>query len=118
MTSLAIASRPGGCVDPADMSTQDVTPVSGIFPVDDTLRQLEIRIQAIQLWPYHAGPATRRSQCLNTAMASMACCCPLHLSDPGKPSDPGTSLQVPPNELGIQRGASWRTDGGVAARVP
>src|SRR5687768_3486573 len=100
MTSLAIASRPGGCVDPADMSTQDMTPVSGIFPVDDTLRQLEIRIQAIQLWPYHAGPATRRSQCLDTAMTSMACCCPLHLSDPGKPSEPGTSLQVPPNRVG------------------
>jgi hypothetical protein len=60
MTSLVIASRPGGCVDPADMSMQDVTPVSGIFPVDDTLRQLEIGIQAMQLWPYHAGPATRR----------------------------------------------------------
>src|SRR6266536_2006333 len=29
-----------------------------------------------------------------------ACCCPLHLSDPGQPLDPGTSLRVPPGYAG------------------
>jgi len=42
------------------MPTQDVAPVSGVFPADDSLHQLEIRIQAIQLSPYHAGPAALR----------------------------------------------------------
>ena len=41
--------------------------------------------------------------------AFLACCCPLHLSDPGKPSDPETSLQFLSAELGIQQSASWRT---------
>ena len=27
----------------------------------------------------------------------LACCCPVHLSDPGKPLDPRTSLRVPPS---------------------
>ena len=70
------------------------------FPADATFHLLEIGIQAIQLSPYHAGPATRRLQRLSTAVASMACCGPLHLSDPGKPSDPGTSLRVPPGSAG------------------
>ena len=70
------------------------------FPADATFHLLEIGIQAIQLSPYHAGPATRRLQRLSTAAASMACCGPLHLSDPGKPSDPRTSLRVPPGSAG------------------
>jgi hypothetical protein len=32
-------------------------PVSGVFPTDGPLHHLEIGIQAIQLSPYHAGPA-------------------------------------------------------------
>jgi hypothetical protein len=32
------------------------------FPADATFHLLEIGIQAIQLSPYHAGPATRRLQ--------------------------------------------------------
>ncbi len=31
------------------------------------------------------------------ALRGASCCCPLHLSDPGKPSDPGTSLRIPPS---------------------
>ena len=41
--------------------------------------------------------------------AFLACYCPLHLSDPGKPSDPGIILQFLPAEPGICHGASWRT---------
>ena len=74
------------------------------FPADATFHLLEIGIQAIQLSPYHAGPATRRLQRLSTAAASMACCGPLHLSDPGKPSDPRTSLRVPPGYAGDATG--------------
>ena len=70
------------------------------FPADATFHLLEIGIQAIQLSPYHAGPTAPRLQRLSAAAASMACCCPVHLSDPGKPSDPGTSLRVPPGSAG------------------
>jgi hypothetical protein len=64
------------------------------------LHRLEIGIQAIQLSPYHAGPAAPRFIRLNTTAAFLACYCSLHLSDPGKPSDPETTLQVPPNCVG------------------
>jgi hypothetical protein len=40
------------------------------------------------IWPYRAGPATRRPGRLGTPAASMACCGPLRVSPPGKPSDP------------------------------
>src|SRR2546430_5479103 len=100
MPSLGIAPRPEGCVDPGTRSTQGTAPVSGVFPADGCLHRLEIGLQAIQLSPYHAGPATHRLQRLNTIAAFLACSCPLHLSDPGKPSDPETFLQVPPNFIG------------------
>jgi hypothetical protein len=35
-----------------------------------------------------------------TTAAFLACSCPLHLSDPGQPSDPETSLRVPPSCAG------------------
>src|SRR5258708_29632518 len=82
------------------MPAQDAAPVTGVFPADDKLHLLEIGIQAIQLSPYHAGPAAPRPIRLGTAAAFLACYCPLHLSDPGKPSDPGTSLRVPPGCAG------------------
>ena len=82
------------------MPTQGAAPVSGVFPADDALHLLEIGIQAIQLSPYHAGPAAPRFIRLSTTAAFLACCCPLHLSDPGKPSDAGTSLRVPPGCTG------------------
>ena len=53
--------------------------------------------------PYHAGPATRRPRRLGAAAASMACCCPLHLSDPGQPSDPKV---LPPSPSRLSRGYS------------
>src|SRR5436190_17704430 len=50
--------------------------------------------------PYHAGLATRRPIRLGTAVTFLACYCPLPVSLPGKPSDPGTSLRVPPGYAG------------------
>src|SRR5260370_9836807 len=82
------------------MPAQDAAPVPGVFPADDKLHLLEIGIQAIQLSPYHAGLAAPRPIRLGTAAAFLACYCPLHLSAPGKPSDPGTSLRVPPGCAG------------------
>jgi len=35
---------------------QGSAPVSGVFPVGGSLHLLEIRLQAIQLWPYRADP--------------------------------------------------------------
>ena len=52
---------------------------------------LETGIQAIRLSPYRADLPARRPVRLGTAAGFLACYCPLHLSDPGKPSDPGTS---------------------------
>src|SRR5207248_5589463 len=69
-------------------------------PVEVNLPLLEIGVQAIQLSPYHAGPPARRPGHLDPATGFLACSCPLHLSDPGKPSDPGTSLRVPPGYAG------------------
>src|SRR6266568_5996258 len=100
MPSLGIAPHPGGCVGRPPMPTQDAAPVSDVFPADGILHRLEIRVQAIQPSPYHAGPAAHRFIRLNTTAAFLACYCPLSFSDPGEPSDPGTFLQVPPNCVG------------------
>ena len=82
------------------MPAQDTAPVSGVFPADDELHLLEIRIQAIKLSPYHAGPAAPRSIRLDTAAAFLAGYCSRHLTDQGKPSDPETSLRVSPSSAG------------------
>src|ERR1035437_8991970 len=42
------------------------------------------------------GSRDTPAQTPRLTIASMACCCPVHLSDPGKPLDPRTSLRVPP----------------------
>jgi histidine decarboxylase len=68
------------------MPMQGMAPVSDVFPADALFHQLEIRIQAIQLSPYHAGPPTPRSIRLDTAVGLLACSCPLSLSASGKPS--------------------------------
>src|SRR5215213_5016477 len=62
MPSLGIAQRPGGCVDPTDMPTQDAAPVSGVISGGCYVPSLEIGLQAIQLSPYRAGPAAARPQ--------------------------------------------------------
>ena len=46
---------------------------------------------------------------MGTAAAFLACYCPLCLSAPGKPSDPGISSEFLPAEPGIQQGASRRS---------
>jgi hypothetical protein len=43
-----------------------------------------------QLSPYRAGRPAHRPIRLGTATGFLACCCPLHLTDPGKPSGPQT----------------------------
>src|SRR3954466_5443173 len=52
------------------------------------LLPLEIRVQAIKLSPYRAGPPTPRPRHLGPVVGFLACSGSLHLSDPGKPSDP------------------------------
>src|SRR5450755_1271621 len=44
-------------------------------------------------------------------VAFLACCCPFHLSDPGKPLDPGTSFESLPAAPGIRQSASRRITG-------
>src|SRR5215469_12597194 len=46
--------------------------------------------------PCRAGPPAHRSIRLDTITGWLPCCFSLNLSAPGKASDPGTSLQVPP----------------------
>jgi hypothetical protein len=104
MPSLGIAPRPGGCVGLPSRPSQGTAPVSGVFPTDGALHHLGIRIQAIQLSPYHAGPSTHHLIRLSAAAGFLTCSCPLHLSDPGKSSDPGTFLRVPPNFIGDTTG--------------
>jgi hypothetical protein len=73
---------------------QGPAPVTGVFPAGEPLRLLETGIQAIQLSPYHAGPPAHRPVRLGTAAGFLACYGPLHLTDPGKPSDPQTPPPV------------------------
>src|SRR3954468_14801784 len=100
MPSLGIAPHPGGCAGLPTRPSQGAASVSDVFPTDGALHRLGIRIQAIQLSPYHAGPSTHRLIRLSAAAGFLTCSCPLHLSDPGKSSDPGTFLRVPPNFIG------------------
>src|SRR6266581_4630414 len=57
MPSLGIAPHPEGCTGPGTMPASGVTSASGAMPTDVTFRRLEIGVQAVQLSPYHAGPA-------------------------------------------------------------
>src|SRR3954453_9529085 len=76
-------------------------PVSVVFPADGNLHRLEIRLQAIQLSPYHAGPPDTPP--LTTGPGRRVfwhALVPFTFSDPGQPFDPRTSLQVPPGCTG------------------
>src|SRR6266542_2548246 len=57
MPSLGIALHPEGCTGHSTKPAPGVTSASGAMPTDVTFRRLEIGVQAIQLSPYHAGPA-------------------------------------------------------------
>src|SRR6266705_324799 len=73
MPSLDIAPYPKGLrqvpLDPA----AGAAPVTGVFPAGVESHLLEIRLQAIQLFPYHAGPPTRRPIRLGTTADFLAC---------------------------------------------
>ena len=79
---------------------------------------LEIGLQAIQLWPYHAGLAVHRHGRLWQAAALQACYCPLALSRPGKPLTQECSSKFLPAEPGIRRSASRRTQGMTVSHHP
>jgi hypothetical protein len=113
MPSLGIASHPGGCTDHGTKPVQGATPVTGVFPADGCLRRLEIGIQAIQLSPYHAGPATHRLQRLSTIVAFLACSCPRHLSDQGKAIRP---RNVPPSSSHLRWGYDQAPRGALPAQ--
>src|SRR6266852_8492501 len=57
MPSLGIAPHPEGCTGPFTMPAPGVTSASGAMPTDGSLRRLEIGVQAVQLSPFHTGPA-------------------------------------------------------------
>src|SRR5947208_13341224 len=102
MPSLGIAPTSWRLQRPSDYAATGPAPVSDVFPTGGYLHLLEIGIQAIQLSPYHAGPPARRPIRLGTTTGSLACSCPLHLSTPGKPSDPGIqSSKFLPTPQGI-----------------
>ncbi len=46
------------------------------------------------------GPRDTTAMTPGLTIASLACCCSFHLSDPGKPLDPRTLLRVPPGCTG------------------
>jgi len=88
---------------------------SDVFPVDGGLHHWRLGFRQFSFHhiprvPQHPAPVR-----LGTATAFLACSGPLHLSDPGKPSDPGTSLRVPPScagdttrRLAAQRICRWQ----------
>lgn len=83
---------------------------SGVFPVDGGLHQLEIRLQAIQLSPYSAGPAAP-----HTPTPGRDHCFPGMLLSPSPfRIQVSHQTQEPPSEFlpaasGIQQGAARRT---------
>lgn len=73
---------------------------SDVFPVDGGLHRWRLGFgqfssHRIPRVPQHLTPLR-----LGTTAAFLACSGPLHLSDPGKPSDPRTSLRVLPGCAG------------------
>jgi len=65
MPSLDIAPHSGGYVGHSTKPSQGPAPVADSFPADLTFDLLEIRVQATQLSPCHAGPSTPRLHCLS-----------------------------------------------------
>src|ERR1700674_4152758 len=69
MPSLGIAPHPEGCTGSGTMPAPSVTSASGAMPTDVTFRRLEIGVQAVQLSPYHTGPADASVQHLDLTVA-------------------------------------------------
>ena len=77
---------------------------SDVFPVDGGLHRWKLGFRQFSFHhiprvPQHLTPVRLRA-----TTAFLACSGPLHLSDPGKPSDPRTSLQVLPGCAGDTTG--------------
>jgi len=101
MSSLDIAPWPRRLHRPFFTQAAGLAPVSDVFPADVNFHLLEIGIQPVKVSPYHAGLPAHRPGHLDPATGFLACSCPrIGLSAAGKPSDPGTSLRVPPGYAG------------------
>jgi hypothetical protein len=111
MPSLGIAFSSEVCGKSLDTLPQGRTPVPGVFPAGVALHLLEIRVQAIQLSPYHAGPPSGRPYAWARPNGFLACCFSHSLSGPGEPSGPGTSTTSIPSPL---RGGYSRAPRGAA----
>ena len=70
---------------------------------------MEIRLQAMQPFPYHAGLAAHLRRRLQSITALSACSCPLHLSMSGEPLTQKRSSQFLPAVSGIRQCATRRT---------
>lgn len=70
---------------------------------------MEMRLQAIQPLPYHAGLAAHLPRRLQAITAFSACSCPLHLSMSGEPLTQKHSSQFLPAAPGIRQCATRRT---------
>src|SRR5258706_5516294 len=97
MPSLGIALYPGGCVGESGTPTQGTAPVQASFRwmsacINWRLGFRQFSFHHIPRVPQHPAPLR-----LGTATAFLAGAGPLHLSDPGKPSDPETSFRVSPS---------------------
>lgn len=82
------------------MPGHGTSPVTGVVPTDAHFHRWGLDFKQSSCWPYRAGLAAPRPGRLQTATASLTCCCPLELSPPGKSGDPRTSLRVPPDCVG------------------
>ena len=76
---------------------------------------MEIRLQAMQPLPYHAGLAAHLLRRLQSITAFSACSCPLHLSMSGEPLTQKQSSRFLPAAPGIRQCATRRT---LAPRRP
>jgi hypothetical protein len=94
-------SAPRRLCRPPSTPTQGTAPVTDVFPADGNLHPLEIGLHAIQPSPYHAGPPSAPP--LTPGPSRRVCwhaLVPFTFRHPGKPSDPETSLRVPPGSTG------------------
>src|SRR5664280_3711574 len=100
MPSLGIAPCSGGCVDREKMSTQGMAPVSNAVSGGRIFASTGNWDVGNPAFTISHGSSGTPLLALDTDTAFLACCCPVHLSDPGKPLDPRTLLRVPPEGAG------------------
>ena len=73
---------------------------SDVFPVDGGLHHWRLGFRQFSFHHIPRVPQRLTAVRLAVTAAFLACSGPLHLSDPGKPSDPRTSLRVLPGSAG------------------